>query len=67
MCERTLTPTSRNAVSYTKVEGEVRVQQWRAIPVDNVSGCDAPKMTQPSLFARRKWRGRETMRNSDDY
>ncbi len=45
-----LTLTSRYAVSYTEVEGEVSVQQWGTILVDNVSGCDAPEMTQTSLF-----------------
>lgn len=47
-----LTLTSRNAVSYTEVESEVSIQQWRTILVDNVSGCDAPEMTQPSLHVR---------------
>lgn len=50
--EGLLTLTSRYAVSYTEVEGEVCVQQWGTILVDNVSGCDAPEMTQSSLFNR---------------
>lgn len=53
-----LTQTSRYSVSYTEVEGEVSVQQWGTILVDNVSGCDAPEMTQSSLFVRGECRKR---------
>lgn len=49
------TLTSRYAVSYTEVEGEVSVQQGGTILVDNVSRCDAPEMTQTSLFGRGKY------------
>lgn len=48
----TLKLTSRNAVSYTEVKGEVSIQQWGTILVDDVSGCDAPEMTQASLLGR---------------
>lgn len=54
--EGVLSQTSRYAVSYTEVQGEVSVQQWGAILVDNVSGCDVPEMTQSSLFVRGKCR-----------
>lgn len=46
--------TSRYAVSYTEMEGEVSVQQWGTILVDDVSGGDAPEMTQSSLFGKRE-------------
>lgn len=60
MCaERVMTLTSRYPVTYTEVEGEVSVQQWRTILVDNVSGCNAPEMTQPSLFVRGENRKRQ--------
>jgi len=50
------TLTSRNALFYTEVEGEVSVQQWRTILVDNVPGSYAPEMAQPSLFVSGKYR-----------
>lgn len=46
--------TSRYAVSYTEMEGEVSVQKRGTILVDNVSGCDAPEMTQSPLFGKGK-------------
>lgn len=49
-----LTLTSRYAFTYTKVEGEVSVQQWGTILVENVSGCDAAEMTQSSLFVQKE-------------
>ena len=36
--------TSRYAVFYTEVEGEVGVKQWRPILVDDVSGSDAAEV-----------------------
>lgn len=42
---RAWTLTSRYAVSYTEVQGEVSVQQRGAILVDYVPGCDAPEVT----------------------
>lgn len=55
MWQGVLTLTSRYAVSYTEVEGEISVQQWGTILVDNVSGCDAPEMTQTSLLGGGKY------------
>lgn len=56
-----LTLTSRNAISDREVEGEVSVQQWRTILVDNIPGSNAPEMTQPSLFDQGKGEGGENM------
>lgn len=54
-----LTLTSRYAVAYTEMQGEVCVQQRGTILVDNVSGCNAPEMTQSSLFDRGMYQRRQ--------
>ena len=58
------TLTSRYAFSYAKVEGEVCVQKWGTILVDNVPGSNAPKMTQSSLLSRVKYRKRQNLRTA---